>query len=333
MRKQCLLAARFLWRELRELYGHVSCRLPDGSGFLLAMVRVPPAPLDPDEVLRFDLEVALLEVLGERAAMAIENARLVAELQERTEQLRQRTEELEMERERRERFMSMVVHDLRGPVTALRGYAQLLQRYDQLPPEKVKQALQTIEAETRRLERLLADLSDASAIASGRFTISREPMDLAELVQQVVHAQQLTTSKHRIIYEGPEHLRGWWDSTRLAQAVNNLVGNAIKFSPRGGDIRVRLRLVDTEAELCVTDQGIGLTQEEMAEIFQPFARAGRARGLPGAGLGLYITKGIVEAHGGRIWVESSGPDKGSTFCFTLPLTTEQQKKAKEHTDP
>lgn len=256
-------------------------------------------------------EVSLLEVLAERAAMAIENARLISEL-------RERTEELEREREQRERFMAMVVHDLRGPVTALRGYTHFLRRYDQLPPERRAQTVQAIEDETRRLERLLADLMDVSLIAAGRFTIARANVDLVQLVKQVVEAQQHTTEKHRLILEAPDRLEGQWDATRLAQAVTNLVSNAIKYSPEGGEVRVRLRRADGQVELCVSDQGIGLAPEELETIFVPFARAERARRLAGAGLGLYITKGIVEAHGGRIWAESPGPGKGSTFCFAIP---------------
>lgn len=229
---------------------------------------------------------------------------------------------VEEEQARLQRALSIVAHDLRGPVTILRGYAQLLQRWAKLPPEQREKLPHAVEEATRRLERQTNDLLDASRIGAGRFTIRRRQMDLAKLVRRVAEGIQATTARHQIRVDAPAELIGSWDEDRLTQVLGNLIDNAVKYSPSGGEIRVRLERRDGEVLLSVEDQGLGLTQEELATIFQPFRRGVRGEKPEGLGIGLYITKGIVEAHGGRIWAESPGPSKGSTFFVSLPVTPE-----------
>ncbi|MGH2379425.1 MAG: sensor histidine kinase, partial [Candidatus Limnocylindria bacterium] len=131
-------------------------------------------------------------------------------------------------------------------------------------------------------------------------------------------AQDTASSGHRIEVDAPERLEGEWDPDRLAQAVANLLSNAIRYSPNGGVIQVGVGQADGQVVVRVTDEGLGLTAEEIETIFSAFARASAAKEVPGTGLGLYITSGIIHAHGGQIWAESPGRGLGATFRFSLP---------------
>ncbi|MBI4493943.1 MAG: sensor histidine kinase [Chloroflexi bacterium] len=226
--------------------------------------------------------------------------------------------DLEAGREGRQQFLSAVAHDLRGPVTVIRGYTALLRRGGGQDPERREKALQSIDDATERLERMVGDLLEASRVAAGRFEVRPGPMDLVALVGQLVEAHQHTTLEHRLTLAGPPRLEGCWDRDRLAQVVGNLLGNAAKYSPEGGEIRVAVEPLDGEVHLSVSDQGVGLRPEDLPRVFEPFERLEETRNLEGAGLGLFICKGIVEAHGGRIWAESPGLDQGSTFHVVLP---------------
>lgn len=170
----------------------------------------------------------------------------------------------------------------------------------------------------RRMDRLVDDLMDVSRIESGRFSVQPRPTDLVQIARSVVEVQQAATEKHRIVLEAPDRLEGMWDPDRLAQALTNLVSNAIKYSPGGGMVWVRVRADAAAAEVSVTDQGMGIYSEALPYLFQPYARLDHRKRVPGVGLGLYITKAIIEAHGGQIWASSPGPGRGSTFSFRLP---------------
>jgi signal transduction histidine kinase len=128
------------------------------------------------------------------------------------------------------------------------------------------------------------------------------------------------TVYHHLVLEAPERLVGNWDGGRVGQLLANLVSNAIKYSPAGGEVRVALDCIGGEACVRVSDQGIGMSPDQIERLFQPFTRLYRGQEIHGLGLGLYISKAIAEAHGGRIWVESR-PGQGSTFTVTLPLPT------------
>lgn len=263
-------------------------------------------------------------LVGWETTAHVQDRRRIEELAKLAER---RARELEEEQARLQRALSMVAHDLRTPVTILRGYAQLLSRWEQLAPERREESLRAIEDATRRLERQTNDLLDASRIGVGRFEVQPKPMDLAALLRRVAQGIQATAPEHHIDVRAPAGLVGCWDEDRLAQVLNNLIGNAVKYSPDGREIRVWVERRDDEALLGVEDQGIGLTPEELATVFQPFRRGAAGRRAEGLGLGLYISKGIVEAHGGRIWAESPGPGRGSTFYVSLPISSQAHLKA------
>ncbi len=232
--------------------------------------------------------------------------------------LQQQVEDLLAARRRLELFLGAVAHDLRTPLTAILGYAQLLRRWPTLPPVQREAALARLLEAGQAMQRLLTDLLDAASLWAGRFRIAPRPMDLVTLVHQIAEEQQATTTRHQIVVEAPARLEGFWDPDRLAQVLRNLLSNAIKYSPEGGTIRLRVSAHDDSVQIQVSDQGIGLTPEEARQIFEPFVRLERARSIPGAGLGLFIARGIVEAHGGRIWAESPGPGRGTTVTVVLP---------------
>jgi signal transduction histidine kinase len=138
-----------------------------------------------------------------------------------------------------------------------------------------------------------------------------------EIARRVISIHQAATIGHQLILDAPEQLEGEWDGERVSQLLTNLVSNAIKYSPAGGEVRVAVREMAGQAVVSVSDQGIGLSGDQIERLFQPFTRLYSGRDIKGTGLGLYICKAIVEAHAGRIWVEST-PGQGTTFTVTLP---------------
>ncbi len=222
-------------------------------------------------------------------------------------------------RERLQTFLGLVAHDLRGPLTTILGYAQLLLRRDTARvPESELSSLRAIEGAAVRMRRLVEDLLDASLIGAGHFQVKPEPMDLAVLVRRTVEQMQTKTPNHRLILNAPGHLEGVWDPMRLGQVLENLLANAIKYSTSGTEIVIRVDQQGKEASIGVTDHGVGLSPEQIQQLFKPFSRPTHAQRVVGIGLGLYITKCIVEAMHGRIWVESER-ERGSTFHVELPI--------------
>lgn len=250
-----------------------------------------------------------IRAFADLSAVAIERAQLF-------EEISRRAREAEEARQGLQRFTSMVAHDLRGPLTVLTGYVDLLGRREHRTASE-RQAIRAIENATRAMRRLVDDLLDAARIGAGRFEIRPAPTDLVSVIREVVTQQQAMTQRHRILVEMPDQLPGTWDREYLARVFSNLIANAIKYSPDGGEILVRLQVSNGEVIGSVTDHGIGIAPEQIPRLFQPFSRLETGPGATGVGLGLYISKAIVEAHHGRIWVTSE-PGKGSTFYVALP---------------
>jgi signal transduction histidine kinase len=169
-----------------------------------------------------------------------------------------------------------------------------------------------------RLVDLLTTLFDVSCLEAGLLSISRSPTDLSAMAREVAEGLR-TAARHEISIEGDERILGEWDEGRIRQVLMNVLSNALKYSPAGTTVTVSVTADERNATVRVRDQGIGLDRSELARLFRRGYRTESAKRIPGGGLGLYFSKGIVAAHGGRMWAESPGHGQGSAFCFTLPL--------------
>jgi signal transduction histidine kinase len=266
------------------------------------------------------LEVVLLYTSGLLITSYLATA-LAWQRQETAQHARaaeQHAQAAEMAHQRLQEFLGMVAHDLRSPLAAIFGSLQILtRRAIQAPSAREQRPLQLIETATQSISRLLDDLRDASAAGAGHFAVHTAQSDLVAIARRVVELQQAPAADHQVVLDAPAHLEGMWDGQRLDQLLTNLVSNAIKYSPAGSEVQVSVRGGAGEACVRVSDHGIGLSPDQIQRLFQPFTRLYNGQEVQGAGLGLYISKAIVEAHGGRIWVESA-PGQGSTFMVTLP---------------
>jgi signal transduction histidine kinase len=229
---------------------------------------------------------------------------------------------------RKDDFVLAVSHDLRTPITGILGYAQLLQRRlardgQDVDLDRLREGLARIEATAARMNRLIGELLDATTADAGRpIPLQRAPIDLNELVRQVAELQQQAAPGHQIeVHASEEPVTGMWDADRIERVVENLVSNAVKYSPDGGPVVITVRRKGDDAVLAVTDRGIGIPEADQPHVFERFYRAGAAeRGIAGFGIGLAASCRIVERHGGTIGVESR-EGTGSTFTVRLPLAT------------
>lgn len=222
----------------------------------------------------------------------------------------------------KDELISTVSHELRTPLTTLRGFVELLLARD-FPPEKERQFLGIVDQETMRLTRLIDDFLDIQRIESGRQEYRFESLDVLPLLRDMAELFLKSDHKHTIRVDAPAGLPlAWADGERIRQVLENLISNALKFSPAGGEILLRASAGgnEIEIEISVTDPGIGIPAEEIPKLFSKFYRVERPGmpRFPGTGLGLALVREIVQKHGGRVWVESE-LGRGSTFFFTLPV--------------
>jgi PAS domain S-box-containing protein len=216
--------------------------------------------------------------------------------------------------------ISAVSHELRSPLTSVKGFTStLLHRWDRFDDETKKHLLVTIESDADRVTRLIGELLDVSRIEAGRLQLRRYPIDIVEIAQKVAGRLSPTTTTHTISTAFPPGCPpANADPDKIEQVFTNLVENAIKHTD-GGRVSVTGAVEGTRLRVNVADEGEGIPKEHRLAVFGKFFRRGGRAGSPsGTGLGLYISKGLVEAHGGRIWVETS-PNGGAVFCFTLPI--------------
>lgn len=212
-------------------------------------------------------------------------------------------------------FVAMVSHDLASPLTVLRARAQILQRRQRYDEESVSAILE----QTKRMGRLIDDLRALAQVEGGALSLAQERVDLVALAQDAVDRARTLGSSHTVrMVASDATLAVVGDADRLGQVLDNLLGNAIKYSQADGEIVVRVERMGDNAQVSVSDQGLGIPADVLPTLFERFVRGAHTSGDRGLGLGLYITRMLVEAHGGQVWATSQ-PGMGSTFTVTLPL--------------
>ncbi len=244
----------------------------------------------------------------------------------REEQKRRRVERL------RNELISLASHEIRSPLTTIGGYAStLLREGDGLSEATRKEFLEAIVSESDRLKRLVATLLDMSQIEEGRLPIHRKALNPAEMCEEAVRSATHPNLEHVLRLDAPPDLpQVFADPDRIHQVLTNLIANAIQFSPPGSEVVVGAAATNEHVRFFVKDHGVGIPREEQDKVFDRFHRAANADRVSGTGtgLGLYISKGIVEAHGGEIGFESE-LGRGSTFFFTLPTLIGRQRAESE----
>ncbi|TAK33767.1 MAG: response regulator [Chloroflexota bacterium] len=259
-------------------------------------------------------------------------APIIEQTDETVAVLRDVTEMRELDR-LKDDFFFVAAHEIKNPLTAIKGFAQMLNRRAQRVglTAEIQTSLQTIDRQCDRLTRLIDRLMDVSRIQLGRFHLEPRPMGLTALVQRVVEDYQATASDHPIILALPDgESIGVWDEMRLEQVLTNLLSNAVKYSPEGREVQVSVDLDPEHALISVRDCGIGIPADKLPRIFERFYRtpAASESRIEGLGLGLFVAREIVVAHGGDIWVDSV-PGQGSTFHVKLPLAAPDSEPGAE----
>jgi signal transduction histidine kinase len=221
----------------------------------------------------------------------------------------------------RDEFLSVAAHELKTPVTSLSGFAQTLLHVmkgeTRIDAPQVRRALQHIDTQSMKLDGLITQLLDLSRIEAGRLSLDREVVDLSALVQGVVAAARARTSAHTLVVDAPAPIAACLDPLRIEQVLVNLVNNAIKYSPDGGTIDLAATQHGEVAQVAVRDHGLGIPPEHRGHIFDRFYQAHARSHRSGMGLGLYISRQIVDLHGGSITADFPA-DGGTRFVVTLP---------------
>jgi signal transduction histidine kinase len=268
-------------------------------------------------------QVKLVSGFAAQAVIAIENTRLLNEIQEKGRQLAEASQH-------KSQFLANMSHELRTPLNAILGYTELIQ--DSVygaPPEKMLAALDRISRNGKHLLGLINDVLDLSKIEAGQLKLDLADYSMKDVLNGVYGAVETLAAGKKLAFkvEMPKDLpAGRGDERRLTQVLLNLVGNAIKFTDRG-EVTIKASAENGDYTLAVRDTGPGISEADQGKLFQEFQQADtsitKAKG--GTGLGLAISKRIIEMHGGRIWVESR-PGHGSTFSLTLPIRVEQARQ-------
>lgn len=294
---------------LRVAAGDLSVRLPEGSA--------SPSRDEIAAVAReFDHMVQALAT--QRAA----SEAAAAQLHEEKLALERANAELEAMYDQQSRFVSIVSHEFRTPLTGIQGFSEIL-RDEEIAPAEVHDFATDINREAKRLGRLIGDMLDLDRMRSGRVSLRLATLDLHEIIGEVVRDMGKMAADHPMTLRldaGHPQVRG--DRDKLVQVVTNLVSNAVKYSPQGGPIEISTAGRDGVVDVAVRDRGIGIPADELERVFEPYTRLEHeaTRTVGGTGLGLPIVREILRLHGGRVWAESA-LGQGSTFHFTVPVAS------------
>jgi signal transduction histidine kinase len=281
----------------------------------------------------------LITILANQISQSLENARLFEKIwrsqqelekkvEERTRALTQVLDEVKAISKRKTDFISAVSHELRTPLTSIKGYAAILtaEKLGVLPPA-AKERLEKINAHSDELVHMVNDLLDIARIEAGKTVMKTEEQDIKNIIEDVVDIISIQCKNKNVelltdIQESIPLLHV--DRSQIERVFINLLGNAVKFTPKNGKITIRVTLKEKQLQVDIADTGVGIPAEALSQLFQEFYRVDNPinQQVKGTGLGLSLVKHIVEAHGGKIWVEST-LNKGSTFSFTLLLKSNE----------
>ena len=283
-----------------------------------------------------DAEIEIFEVLAPQLASAVEKSKLYEEVQQfndrletkiehATEDLRKANEHLQQLDKAKSEFLSIAAHQLRTPLTGIKGYLSMIEA-GEIPQDKVKGIIHELFNQTNRLSRVVNVFLNVSRIEAGRLHLEYTQGRIEDVVTEVygelhgvARKKQISLTIGNAKKKTPQL---YFDQDKIHDVIMNLIDNAIKYTNRGGKIGVSLACDDEEIVVCVRDTGIGLSVDDLSTVFEKFSRGvdGFKTNTEGVGLGLFIAKRIVEAHGGRIWVESKGKGRGSAFWVALPFS-------------
>ena len=266
-------------------------------------------------------DMAVARDFAARAAIALDNARLYRELQEADR--------------RKNEFLSMLAHELRNPLAPIRNGIHILRALGSSDPQ-TRDVREMIERQVQQMVRLVDDLLDLSRINRGKIRLQSEPVSLADVLTRAVETCRplIAERQHRLSVAAPAgRLRVQGDAVRLAQVVGNLLNNAAKYTPQGGQIWLSAREGE-EAIIRVRDNGVGIPADMLGSVFDLFTQGARTldRSEGGLGIGLTLVRQLVELHSGQVEAQSEGPNRGSEFVVRLPLTKDKGPRTKDETD-
>jgi len=270
-----------------------------------------------------DLISGFTDIVG----LAVQNSKLYSSVEEKSKDLRVANLKLKQLDKLKDEFVSIASHELRTPLTVIRSYVELLitGKAGKLNTKQYEY-LERVFASSNRLANLVSTMLDLSRIESGRIKLAKENVDITDLVNEVVAEMKAKAEEQKIDLT----ITGFNDRTllladkeRIREVMINLVGNALKYTPTGGSVGISMTINEKEITISIKDTGIGISQANMDKLFKKFGIIGSEysvkKGITSTGLGLYLSQQLVQLHGGKIWVESEGEGKGSTFIFSLPI--------------
>ena len=308
-------------------HGLVLAPLRSGRKLVGVLCVVPGSPFEADARAALEQAAPNLAIAGERESAHHNTRRLATEIRLTARRLEEVNTELDVAMRSKDQFLSNISHELRTPLNSIIGFTDLLLTQDlggSPLSEQQRDFLDTVARNGRHLLELINELLDLQRIAAGRMDLRPEPVDLAALLAETAGSVQAQAQQHRhalVVESPPDGLRVLADRGRVRQVLLNLLSNAIKFTPDGGRIILEATSANGGAagRVAVTDSGIGIAPEDQAKLFQEFVQldASASRKYEGTGLGLALSRRLIELHGGAIGVESE-MGKGSTFWFTLP---------------
>ncbi len=292
-----------------------------------------------DEIARLGASINTMLASFERAEKRLrdseaKNRAMLHTIREKTDQMETAFREAELASQAKSEFLAAMSHELRTPLTAISGFSQLLEeKYFGDLNDKQLEYVRDILTSANHLLEIINDVLDMSKVQAGKMELELSLVNVKELQDSSLAIVRDRAAKNGItlVSESPDELAGiqfMMDRRKVRQVLFNLLSNAVKFTPRGGSVTLSSRLDGDEIVIKVIDTGIGIAAQHHKKIFNEFyqIKGGSVDKTPGTGLGLYISKEIVEMHGGRIWVESAGEGKGSMFAFTLPVDVASRVK-------